>query len=108
MVELDSLAELEAYLDGEGFFAAEGVVADVFLGYGLSAALRRTSGAVPAAARRLPDPARGGGPSRSRCVCDRRLGAQLGRRRLRRGDRRRAGRDRPRRRLPGEPRPAPL
>jgi para-aminobenzoate synthetase component 1 len=47
MVELDSLAELEAYLDGEGFFAADGVVADVFLGYGLSAALRRTSAAPP-------------------------------------------------------------
>jgi para-aminobenzoate synthetase component I len=37
MVELDSFAALEQYLDGEGFFGAEGVVADVFLHYRLSA-----------------------------------------------------------------------
>ena len=47
MVELHSLGELEAYLEGERFFGADGVVADVFLHYGLSAALLRTSAAPP-------------------------------------------------------------
>ena len=47
MVELRSLGELEAYLEGERFFGADGVVADVFLHYGLSAALLRTSAAPP-------------------------------------------------------------
>ena len=43
MVELDSLTALEAYLEDEGFFAASGVVADVFLAYRLAERLRRTS-----------------------------------------------------------------
>jgi para-aminobenzoate synthetase component 1 len=41
--ELLSLAEVEDTLRGEGFFegGADGLVADVYLGYGLSAAIRR-------------------------------------------------------------------
>jgi para-aminobenzoate synthetase component 1 len=48
MIEVDSLAGVEATLREHGFFGggAEGVVADVYLGYGLSDALRR-----------LPEPA---------------------------------------------------
>jgi para-aminobenzoate synthetase component 1 len=47
--ELRSIAEVERELRGEGFFegGADGLVADVYLGYGLSRALRRTS---------VPDP----------------------------------------------------
>ena len=43
MKELRSLAEVEGTLRGEGFFegGADGLVADVFLGYGLSEAIRR-------------------------------------------------------------------
>ena len=43
MKELRSLAEIEDALRGEGFFegGADGLVADVYLGYGLSAAIRR-------------------------------------------------------------------
>ena len=47
MLELSALAEVEEALRAEGFFGAEGVVADVYLGYGLSAALRRTDTAGP-------------------------------------------------------------
>ena len=47
MLELGSLAAVEEALRGEGFFEAEGVVADVYLGYGLSAALRRTDATAP-------------------------------------------------------------
>ena len=53
MVDLHSLGELEAYLEGENFFRAHGVVADVFLHYGLSAELLRTS-APPQEPCRLP------------------------------------------------------
>jgi para-aminobenzoate synthetase component I len=52
--ELQALAELEQALVEEGFFGAEGVVADVYLGYRLSAPLRRTSIAVPPEPCRLP------------------------------------------------------
>ena len=52
---------LQAYLDGAEFSGAPGVVADLFLGYGLSrtcaAPTRPILQAVPAAAPRLPDPA---------------------------------------------------
>ncbi len=43
MKELCSLAEVEGALRGEGFFegGADGLVADVYLGYGLSSAIRR-------------------------------------------------------------------
>jgi para-aminobenzoate synthetase component I len=43
MKELCSLADVEGALRAEGFFegGADGLVADVFLGYGLSAAIRR-------------------------------------------------------------------
>jgi para-aminobenzoate synthetase component I len=49
MKELRSIAEVERELRGEGFFegGADGLVADLYLGYGLSRTLRRTS---------LPDP----------------------------------------------------
>jgi para-aminobenzoate synthetase component 1 len=47
MIELQSLADVENALRGEGFFEADGLVADVYLGYSLSHALRRTS---------VPDP----------------------------------------------------
>jgi para-aminobenzoate synthetase component I len=44
--ELSSIAEVEAVLRAEGFFegGAEGLVADVYLGYGLSESLRRGPG----------------------------------------------------------------
>ena len=43
MDEFESVAELDGFLRAEGFFAggADGLVADVFLGYGLSSPLRR-------------------------------------------------------------------
>jgi para-aminobenzoate synthetase component 1 len=49
MKELRSIAEVERELRGEGFFegGADGLVGDIFLGYGLSCALRRTD---------VPDP----------------------------------------------------
>ncbi len=45
--ELESLAQVEEALRAEGFFGAEGVVADVYLGYGLSAELRREHTPAP-------------------------------------------------------------
>ena len=57
---------LEGWLRARGFFApgGEDLVADLYLGYGLSVddpapALERSAGAVPAAARRLCRPAAG-------------------------------------------------
>jgi len=38
---------LEEFLAGEGFWGRGGVVADLYLGYGLSAPLRRTATAAP-------------------------------------------------------------
>ena len=90
------------------------VVADVYLGYGLSEPLRRddraaAAGAVPAAAARGRDPPeRSCATSGTSGVRGRRVGADLGAGRLRGGDRRGARRDRARRRLPGEPRAAPV
>ncbi len=48
-LELESIAELEDVLQAEGFFegGAEGLVADVYLGYCLSDALRRGAHAAP-------------------------------------------------------------
>jgi para-aminobenzoate synthetase component 1 len=50
MKELRSLADVEGSLRAEGFFegGADGLVADVFLGYGLSAAIRRDDTPPPA------------------------------------------------------------
>ena len=98
---LHSLAEVEGALRDEGFFegGADGLVADVYLGYGLSRSLpahgrARSAGAVPAAAAAVrirpadePLPRRG-------LVRDRRVGADLGRRRVRRRRRGCSGRDR--------------
>jgi para-aminobenzoate synthetase component 1 len=51
----DPFAELEAYLADEGFFgAADDLVADVFLGYGISRALRRAPWPDPPEPCRLP------------------------------------------------------
>ena len=49
MKEIGSLAEVEAALREEGFFegGADGLVADVYLGYGLSSALGRDSTPLP-------------------------------------------------------------
>jgi para-aminobenzoate synthetase component I len=47
VLELGSLAEVEEALHAEGFFGTEGVVADVYLGYGLSAPLRRDRTPLP-------------------------------------------------------------
>jgi para-aminobenzoate synthetase component 1 len=51
----DSLAALEAYLDDAGFFrAGHDLVADVFLGYGISRGLRRAPWPDPPEPCRLP------------------------------------------------------
>jgi para-aminobenzoate synthetase component 1 len=49
MLELDSIRDVETALRAEGFFAggADGLVADVYLGYGLSAELRRDASPPP-------------------------------------------------------------
>ena len=56
MIEVDSLAEVEATLRAHGFFGggAEGVAADVYLGYGLSGKLRRGREPSPPEPCRLP------------------------------------------------------
>jgi para-aminobenzoate synthetase component 1 len=56
VIEVGSLAEVEAVLRAEGFFAdgARGLVADVYLGYGLSDELRRRRGPPPPEPCRLP------------------------------------------------------
>jgi para-aminobenzoate synthetase component 1 len=57
-LELDqatgAFAALEAFLDGERFWGRRGVVADLYLGYGLSAALRRSETAAPPEPLALP------------------------------------------------------
>ena len=50
----DALAELEAYLAGSGFFGSDELVADVFLGYAISHALRRMPWPDPPEPCRLP------------------------------------------------------
>ena len=60
MLELRSpdgaFERIEAYLRERGFFAAGGekLEADLYLGYGLSESLRRTSTPAPAEPARLP------------------------------------------------------
>jgi para-aminobenzoate synthetase component 1 len=56
MKALGSIAEIERELRREGFFegGADGLVADLYLGYGLSGALRRTTGPDPPEPCRLP------------------------------------------------------
>ena len=56
MKALRSIAEVERELRGEGFFegGADGLVADLYLGYGLSWALRRTQ--VPSPPEPCPLP----------------------------------------------------
>ncbi len=54
MIELSSIGELEQALDEEGFWGRDDVVADVYLGYGLSRSLRRTREPVPPEPCRLP------------------------------------------------------
>jgi para-aminobenzoate synthetase component 1 len=49
-----AFAALEEYLAAEGFWGREGVVADLYLGYGLAAAVRRTSSPAPPEPCRLP------------------------------------------------------
>jgi para-aminobenzoate synthetase component I len=50
----DPFAELEGYLADEGFFGHDDVVADVFLGYGISRNLRRAPWPDPPEPCRLP------------------------------------------------------
>jgi para-aminobenzoate synthetase component 1 len=45
---------IEDYLRDEGFFGAHGLVADLYLGYGLSQAIRRTAAPIPPEPCRLP------------------------------------------------------
>ena len=91
-----------------------GVVADVYLGYGLSAPLRRDAAPAPPEPCPLPLLACRIRAERPRASPhERGFGVgewerDLGRRRLRGGDRGGARGDRARRRLPGEPRPAPV
>ena len=47
MIELASIAELEQALDEEGFWGRDDVVADVYLGYGLSQCIRRRGAPSP-------------------------------------------------------------
>jgi para-aminobenzoate synthetase component I len=53
----DPLAELEAYLAAGDFFARDDLVADVFLGYGISRSLRRAAWPDPPEPCRLPSAA---------------------------------------------------
>ena len=110
-----AFAALEAYLVSEGFWGRSGVVADLYLGYGLSAALRRTTAPQPPEPCRLPLLACRIRPDgRTPQVTTRhlprvrRVGADMGRRGVRGRDRDGARGDRARRRLPGQPRAAPL
>jgi para-aminobenzoate synthetase component 1 len=50
----DPLAELESYLTETGFFRRDDLVADVFLGYGISRSLRRAAWPDPPEPCRLP------------------------------------------------------
>jgi para-aminobenzoate synthetase component 1 len=45
---------IEDYLRDEGFFGAHGLVADLYLGYGLSQAIRRSAAPIPPEPCRLP------------------------------------------------------
>ena len=105
--------QIEAYLRERGFFApgGEALEADLYLGYGLSEPLRRTNVAsppepcpLPLAAVSVRDMSQGLSLGHVR---DRPVGAVVGRCGLRRSGRGGARGDRARRRLPGQPRPAP-
>ena len=52
--EANAFEAIERYLEEEGFFAGKGVVADLFLGYGLSRSIRRTARPDPPEPCRLP------------------------------------------------------
>src|SRR5205823_12066034 len=54
LIELTSVAERGQALDEESFWGRDDVVADVYLGYGLSRSLRRTREPVPPEPCRLP------------------------------------------------------
>src|SRR4029453_2266713 len=71
MLEAASLTELEVALRARGFFegGADGLVADVFLGYGLSNGLRRNSTAPPPEPCALPRAAVGVRPARQVTDC---------------------------------------
>jgi len=49
-----AFAAIEDYLRDEGFFGAHGLIADLYLGYGLSQAIRRTAAPIPPEPCRLP------------------------------------------------------
>jgi para-aminobenzoate synthetase component 1 len=49
-----AFAAIEDYLRDEGFFGAHGLVADLYLGYGLSQAIRRSAAPIPPEPCRLP------------------------------------------------------
>ena len=53
-VELAALAELEAALAADGFFAEKDAVAHVYIGYRASGALRRTTVPAPPEPCALP------------------------------------------------------
>ena len=108
-----AFARIEGWLTDRGFFGPEsdGLVAELYLGYGLSEAIRRgTMPPPPEPCRPLPLAAcRRGGRRRERVarfLRDRTLGADVDGGRVRRGRRGGAYRDRPGRRLPGKPRAA--
>ncbi len=107
---------IEEWLSARGFFApgGEDIVADVYLGYGLSRALRRSAAPVPPEpCPALPFAACRAASARSLAAdCykaarhDRRLGADVDGLGVPRRDRRGTRRDRTGRRVPGQPRPA--
>ena len=109
---------IESWLRDQGFFAAgaDDLVADVYLGYGLSSPIRRTASPAPPEPCPLPLAACVVRPVRKTGVRndngdDLAIGAvaaDVGGGRPRGGRRRRAGRDRTGRRLPGQPRAAPF
>ena len=112
-----AFARIEAYLRERGFFApgGEDLEADLYLGYGLSAPLRRHASPLPP--EPCPLPLRGSGDSgrvgswpRQSRADDVRIGdweRTLERRGVRARSRGGARGDRARRRLPGQSRPAP-
>ena len=106
-------ARVEEWLRERGFFAPGGeeLVAELYLGYGLSQTIRRTrTPSRPSPVLRSRSPPAGSGPPSGapvRRLRARGLGADVDGRRARARDRGGARRDRARRRLPGQPRAAP-
>ena len=110
-----ALERIEAWLRDRGFFAAggEGLVADLYLGYGLSSTIRRHDTPLPPEPCPLPLAACSVRPARVRCrtwqrrrsrpASVRPVGADLERRGVRGGGRARARGDRAGGRLPGQP-----